>query len=71
MDHDTTRRRCAHSGCQKKLPLCAFKCRCDATFCGAHRYPEDHACSFDFRGAGQAALRASNPVIQFSKLERV
>ena len=68
---DSIKLRCAHLGCTKKLPLTAMACRCSKLLCDAHRYPEDHGCTFDYRAAGRALLRAHNPVIACPKLERV
>ncbi|GJR77105.1 zinc finger A20 and AN1 domain-containing stress-associated protein 1-like protein [Tanacetum coccineum] len=28
--------------CNKKVGVMGFKCRCGETFCGMHRYPEEH-----------------------------
>ncbi|XP_057976994.1 zinc finger A20 and AN1 domain-containing stress-associated protein 1 [Malania oleifera] len=57
--------------CRKRVGLTGFKCRCGITFCGAHRYPEDHVCSFDFKGAGKDAIAKANPVVKASKLDRI
>ncbi|KAK8477663.1 hypothetical protein V6N11_055047, partial [Hibiscus sabdariffa] len=56
--------------CRKKVGLTGFKCRCESTFCGEHRYPEKHECSFDFKGAGRDAIAKANPVIKADKMER-
>lgn len=56
--------------CNKKVGVMGFKCRCGSTFCGSHRYPEEHSCSFDFKGAGKDAIAKANPVVKADKLER-
>ncbi|XVE57774.1 hypothetical protein DITRI_Ditri04bG0116600 [Diplodiscus trichospermus] len=56
--------------CRKKVGLTGFKCRCGSTFCGEHRYPEKHECSFDFKGAGRNAIAKANPVVKADKVER-
>ncbi|PKU64346.1 zinc finger A20 and AN1 domain-containing stress-associated protein 5-like [Dendrobium catenatum] len=61
-------RRC--TSCKKKVGLTGFKCRCGFTFCGAHRYPEQHACGFDYKSAGREAIARSNPVVQADKLQK-
>nr|1WFH_A Chain A, zinc finger (AN1-like) family protein [Arabidopsis thaliana] len=38
--------------CRKRVGLTGFMCRCGTTFCGSHRYPEVHGCTFDFKSAG-------------------
>ncbi|KAF8686667.1 hypothetical protein HU200_043498 [Digitaria exilis] len=59
--------RCA--SCRKRVSLTGFPCRCGATFCGVHRYPERHACAFDFRAAGRDAIARANPVVKGDKLK--
>ncbi|KAE8699870.1 Zinc finger A20 and AN1 domain-containing stress-associated protein 7 [Hibiscus syriacus] len=56
--------------CRKKVGLTGFKCRCGSTFCGEHRYPEKHECSFDFKGAGRDAIAKANPVVKADKVKR-
>ncbi|KAE8683819.1 Zinc finger A20 and AN1 domain-containing stress-associated protein 7 [Hibiscus syriacus] len=58
------------SVCRKKVGLTGFKCRCESTFCGEHRYPEKHECSFDFKGVGREAIAKANPIIKADKLGR-
>ncbi|OWM71902.1 zinc finger A20 and AN1 domain-containing stress-associated protein 1-like [Punica granatum] len=57
-------------GCNKKVGLTGFNCKCGKTFCGAHRYPESHNCTFDFKGAGRDAIAKANPVVKADKVER-
>ncbi|KAG5126337.1 hypothetical protein JHK82_027172 [Glycine max] len=61
--------RCAT--CRKRVGLTGFKCRCGVTFCGAHRYPEEHACGFDFKTVGREEIARANPVIKAEKLRRI
>lgn len=56
--------------CRKKVGLTGFKCKCGQLFCGAHRYAEAHACTFDYRTAEREKLAAANPLVQASKVER-
>nr|TKS04537.1 zinc finger A20 and AN1 domain-containing stress-associated protein 9-like [Populus alba] len=35
--------------CNKKVGLMGFECHCGSTFCGVHRYPKEHSCTFDFK----------------------
>ncbi|KDP25575.1 hypothetical protein JCGZ_20731 [Jatropha curcas] len=57
--------------CNKKVGLTGFQCKCGSTFCGIHRYPENHECSFDFKGAGRSAIAKANPVVKADKVERI
>lgn len=57
--------------CRKRVGLTGFACRCGATFCGRHRYPAQHGCSFDFKAAGRAAIASANPVVKAAKLDRI
>ncbi|XP_027337767.1 zinc finger A20 and AN1 domain-containing stress-associated protein 7-like [Abrus precatorius] len=60
--------RCA--SCFKKVGLTGFVCKCGVTFCGTHRYPEKHQCSYDFKTAGRDAISKANPVIKADKVQR-
>ncbi|XP_058221796.1 zinc finger A20 and AN1 domain-containing stress-associated protein 1 [Rhododendron vialii] len=58
------------SSCNKKVGLLGFQCRCGVTFCGAHRYPEEHNCKFDLKAAGKDAIAKENPVVKADKVVR-
>ena len=50
--------------CSKKLTLAsAFPCKCDSTFCAAHRIAEAHNCTFDYKGTERSMLSKQNPNI--------
>lgn len=57
--------------CRKRVGLTGFKCRCGITFCGTHRYPEKHNCSFDFKKIGREEIARSNPVVKAQKLNKI
>jgi len=57
--------------CSKKVGLTAIKCRCGSIFCGTHRYPEEHACTFDFKGLARHELSKQNPVIKAEKVSKI
>lgn len=61
--------RCA--SCRKRVGLAGFACRCGATYCGTHRYPEKHGCSYDFKAAGREAIAKANPVVLAPKLDKI
>lgn len=65
----STANRC--STCRKKVGLTGFRCRCGVTFCGTHRYPEKHNCTFDFKSMGREAIAKANPLVKAEKLERI
>ncbi|CAA0809516.1 Zinc finger A20 and AN1 domain-containing stress-associated protein 7 [Striga hermonthica] len=60
------RKRCGV--CNKRVGLLGYECRCGATYCRLHRYPEAHPCGFDFKKAGKDAIRKENPVCQSDKI---
>ncbi|CAN1156086.1 Zinc finger A20 and AN1 domain-containing stress-associated protein 7 [Linum perenne] len=47
--------------CNKRVGLTGFKCKCGSTFCGSHRYPENHDCDYNFKKAGRNAIAKVNP----------
>ncbi|XAR60504.1 hypothetical protein NMG60_11033916 [Bertholletia excelsa] len=53
------KRRCER--CNKRTGLTGFRCRCGGTFCGVHRYAEEHSCTFDYKAFGRAILAKANP----------
>jgi len=55
--------------CKKKVPLSAIKCRCGFVFCGKHRYPEQHTCSFDYKEMARKELISKNPQIVAPKIK--
>nr|GEY16156.1 zinc finger A20 and AN1 domain-containing stress-associated protein 5-like [Tanacetum cinerariifolium] len=59
------------SGCNKKVGLTGFKCRCGEMFCSQHRYSDRHDCSYDYKAAGREAIARENPVVKAAKLLKV
>lgn len=59
------------TACRKRVGLTGFRCRCGDTYCGAHRYPEQHGCTFDFKSAGRDAIARANPIVKADKLDRI
>jgi hypothetical protein len=58
--------------CRKKVNIAtSYRCRCEYVFCATHRLAEDHECTYDFRGAGRAALAAANPVVKADKVAKI
>ncbi|XP_012090386.1 zinc finger A20 and AN1 domain-containing stress-associated protein 1 [Jatropha curcas] len=58
--------------CNKRVGLTGFECRCGNLFCGKHRYPEEHKCSFDFKAFGREVLLKQNPAAGYAnKLQRI
>lgn len=57
--------------CRRRVGLTGFKCRCGSVFCGTHRYPEQHACSFDFKEMGKELIAKANPVVKAEKLQKI
>lgn len=41
--------KCPHKDCKKKVGLVDFPCKCSTVYCAAHRAPETHACTFDYK----------------------
>jgi hypothetical protein len=57
--------------CSKKLGIASISCRCARVLCDIHRYPEEHACTFDYKTPSQDWLRARAPVVAPPKMERI
>ena len=65
------KKRCSFEGCNKKLKLTDFECRCELIFCPNHRLPENHICKFDFRSEGCKILEKNLPKIVCSKILKI
>ena len=53
-----------------KLTLVSIRCKCEKKFCDKHRYPEDHACTYDFRAAGKdILLKTMSTAVVAKKIE--
>ncbi|KAL4575294.1 hypothetical protein LXL04_022136 [Taraxacum kok-saghyz] len=63
------RNRCG--SCRKRVGLTGFTCKCGTTFCGTHRYPEKHDCTFDYKTVGKEAIARENPVVKAAKLVKI
>ncbi|KAI3411447.1 uncharacterized protein J3R85_017962 [Psidium guajava] len=59
------------STCRRRVGLTGFKCRCGMTFCGSHRYPEQHDCGFDYKGLGREQISKANPLVKAEKLDKI
>ncbi|XP_076956779.1 uncharacterized protein LOC143632075 [Bidens hawaiensis] len=59
------------SGCQKKVGLTGFRCRCGELFCSEHRYSDRHECGYDYKGVGREAIARENPVVKAAKIDRI
>ena len=53
------------------LPLSGFTCRCGGLYCSIHRYSDKHQCDFDYKEAGAAEIRKSNPVVVAKKVQQI
>jgi len=58
------------SSCRKRVGLTGFRCRCDQTFCGEHRYSDRHGCTYDYKAAARDAIARDNPVVRAAKIVR-
>lgn len=59
--------------CRKKIGLLGFECHCGYKFCGKHRYPEKHKCSYDFAKTQREQLRKqlNSYSIENNKINRI
>ena len=61
--------RCSKDSCKKRLPLISYTCKCKLFFCDTHKYPEDHACSYDYFKENQKNMEKNLSSIVFTKKE--
>lgn len=64
--------RCEHNGCKRKIKtIYLIKCKCGGSYCTSHKSSDDHDCNFDHKGEYIKKLEKENPVIQFSKINKI
>jgi hypothetical protein len=57
--------------CNKKLNIAQTlgnECRCGKVLCDMHKYPEEHACAFDYKTSAKEQLRSKNPIVAAQKI---
>lgn len=59
------------SVCRKKVGLTGFDCRCGGLYCGAHRYSDEHDCTFDYKELGAQEIRRNNPLVVEEKINKI
>jgi len=57
-------------GCNRRVGLTGFLCKCGTTFCAVHRYPDKHNCTYDFKTAGREEICKNNPLVKGDKIQR-
>ena len=64
------KKRCAE--CKKKLKHIILKCKCSSKkFCMNCAKPDNHNCTFDHVGEYRKKLAEQNPLVNFSKLDKL
>lgn len=56
--------------CSRKTHI-LVRCKCTHLFCMSCRYPEVHACGFDYKTDFQKQLTKENPIVTTEKLEKL
>lgn len=65
-------KRCPAKNCSKRLGVSNIHtCKCGIVTCIAHRFPEDHSCTIDYKKIGREQLTNNNPVIVANKLQKI
>jgi len=63
--------RCHAPNCKKKIGLISFECKCGKVFCGKHRTPETHNCSYDHKTDSKNLLREKMIKVEAEKLPAI
>eukprot|EP01121_Diplochlamys_sp_Union-15-3_P018631 TRINITY_DN682_c0_g2_i3.p1 TRINITY_DN682_c0_g2~~TRINITY_DN682_c0_g2_i3.p1 ORF type:complete len:231 (-),score=34.27 TRINITY_DN682_c0_g2_i3:58-750(-) len=64
----TAKKRCVHPECKRRLGVTGIECRCGQIYCGKHRYPDEHNCSFDWKQFDREKLKSANPTVVADKV---
>lgn len=46
-----SKKKCHFPGCNEKITLISFTCKCDGIFCIKHKNPSSHECTYDYKKA--------------------
>lgn len=59
--------------CNKKiLGLITYKCKCNYTkLCNSCKFPENHACNFDFKLEQKNKIIKENPLVAPQKIDTI
>ncbi|KAH7821615.1 putative zinc finger, AN1-type domain 6 [Monocercomonoides exilis] len=57
--------------CKKKLGFMSFDCSCGLHFCSAHRFPESHNCTYDWKQSIDPSLIKLNPKLEAEKISKI
>eukprot|EP01083_Nonionella_stella_P062740 163137_1 len=64
--------RCFLADCRRKIPFASrFECRCSYIFCGNHRSPLDHNCTFDYQSEQERLIASENPEVVAQKVQQI
>ena len=65
--------KCGFDKCNKKLSMVeqTVKCRCDVSYCMAHRLPYSHECSYDYNVEFSNKIEKDLQTAIPSKLEKI
>eukprot|EP00823_Brevimastigomonas_motovehiculus_P005401 TRINITY_DN396_c1_g1_i1.p1 TRINITY_DN396_c1_g1~~TRINITY_DN396_c1_g1_i1.p1 ORF type:complete len:372 (-),score=121.81 TRINITY_DN396_c1_g1_i1:222-1337(-) len=57
--------------CRRRVGITGIECRCGYIFCGKHRYPDEHNCTFDHKSFHKKKLEKINVEVKGSKFDRI
>lgn len=60
--------RCCALGCNKKIGLLSFECKCGLSFCVKHKLPEVHNCTFNHKNDGIISLKQKLVKVSSNKI---
>lgn len=65
-----SKKRCG--SCNKRVYLSSeYICKCNGIFCGKHRYPDAHNCTFNHRAEWDKILKKRNPHVVNEKISKI
>lgn len=62
---------CEYNECERKLKLTNFPCRCEKNFCKYHIIPEEHNCSYDYKGKNNKKKKIDDLKCVSNKLQKI
>ena len=62
---------CEYEGCNKRLKISDFPCKCEKIFCKMHRLPEQHLCQYDYKENDTKNKKIENMKCVSNKIQKI
>ena len=64
-------KKCSYIGCNKKIKLTDFTCKCKQYFCKNHIFSKNHDCEYDYKNNKNKEIEIKKLICKSNKLEKI